>query len=119
MEDGGMHTHTQDVHDATAPRRLYRRELPGAGFVCIDLKEAADDTSPSVGRESSRLRVYVERRATESRRVGHEPPVLAEYEGDDFAPALGELYRMASDNVALARALLDWQSRRQKSRSAD
>lgn len=113
-----MHTQTQDMHEATTLRRLYRRELPGAGFVCIDLREAADDSSPGVGRESSRLRVYVERRASEARRVGHEPPVLVEYDGDDFAPALGELYRMASDNVALARALLDWQTRR-KPRPSD
>jgi hypothetical protein len=111
MEDAGMHSHGNDV---TTPRRLYRRELPGAGFVCIDVTDVADEASPGVPRESSRIRVYVERRANEARRIGHEPPILAECEGDDSAPALGELYRMASDNVALARALLEWQTRRQR-----
>ena len=116
MENAGMQSQGTDV---TTPRRLYRRDLPGAGFVCIDVTDSADDESAGVPRESSRIRVYVERRANAARRVGHEPPVLVECEGDDSAPALGELYRMASDNVALARALLEWQTRRQKERLAD
>ena len=109
---------TQDVQEMAAPRRMYRRELPGAGFVCIDVSHAPGEGA-SGGRESSRIRMYVERRASEDRRIGHEPPVLAEYEGDDFEPTLGELYRMAADNVALARALLDWQTRRQRQQRAD
>ena len=110
---------TQDVPQITAPRRVYRRELPGAGFVCIDVSDGTTDADTGVPRDSSRIRVYVERRASEERRLGHEPPLLAEYEVADAEPTLGELYRMASDNVALARALLDWQTRRQKARPAD
>ena len=116
MENAGMQLQGNDV---ATPRRVYRRELPGAGFVCIDVTDGAEEASTDAPRESSRIRVYVERRANAARRVGHEPPVVAEYEGDDSAPALGELYRMASDNVALARALLEWQTRRQKDRLAD
>lgn len=116
MENAGMQSQANGV--ATS-RRLYRRELPGAGFVCIDVTDVAEEESAGVPRESSRIRVYVERRADAARRIGHEPPVLAECEGGDSAPALGELYRMASDNVALARALLEWQTRRQKDRLAD
>ena len=106
-------------NDVATPRRLYRRELPGAGFVCIDVTDGAEEAGTGVPRESSRIRVYVERRANAARRVGHEPPVVAEFEGDDLTPALGELYRLASDNVALARALLEWQTRRPKDRLAD
>jgi hypothetical protein len=98
-------------------RRVYRRELPGAGFVAIDVSES-EGGMPAGARGTRRLCISVERRASEDRRAGHEPPVLADFEADDAAVALGELYRMASDNVALARALLEWQSRRRQERSA-
>ena len=92
--------------------RLYRRELPGAGYVAIDLT-VSDDAE--AGREDrSRIRVYVERRASEDRRAGHLPPVVAEFAGDHEAPEVGELYRLAADNAALARALIEWQGRRQR-----
>lgn len=95
--------------------RVYRRELPGAGYVAIDVTRKYDDTAEDgseIGR--SRVRVYVERRASEERRSGHVPPLVAEFAGDDRAPEVGELYRMAADNAALARALLEWQGKRQR-----
>jgi hypothetical protein len=98
-------------------RRVYRRELPGAGYVAIDVCVGDVPTAYGEGMaegDPPRVRIYVERRASEGRRLGHEPPVLAEIDGDDSTPAVGELYRMAADNVALARALLEWQTRRQK-----
>ncbi|HKW46008.1 MAG TPA: hypothetical protein VJN70_01130 [Gemmatimonadaceae bacterium] len=102
------------------PTRVYRRELPGAGYVAIDVMRTDDDTAEDgseVGR--SRVRVYVERRASEERRSGHVPPLVAEFAGDDRAPEVGELYRMAADNAALARALLEWQGKRQRRVRAD
>jgi hypothetical protein len=102
-----------------APTRLYRRDLPGAGYVVIDATHSpADDTSDG-DAPRSRIRVYVERRGSEERRAGHAPPVLAEFTGDRSAAEVGELYRMAADNVALARALLEWQSRHQRELRAD
>ena len=117
IEELSMEVSTESIR---TPTRVYRRELPGAGYVAIDVTPAYDDTAEDgseVGR--SRVRVYVERRASEERRSGHAPPVVAEFAGDDRAPEIGELYRMAGDNAALARALLAWQSKRQRRATAD
>lgn len=100
-----------------SPTRLYRRELPGAGYVAIDMTQPNDDGPDGHGvatERKSRVRLYVERRAEEERRSGHAPPVVAEFAGDHRAPEMGELYRMASDNAALARALIEWQGRQRK-----
>lgn len=103
-----------------APTRLYRRDLPGAGYVVIDATHsAADDASNGGGPPQAHIRVYVERRGSEERRAGHAPPVLAQFTGDRAAAEVGELYRMAADNVALARALLEWQNRQQRELRAD
>lgn len=103
-----------------APMRLYRRDLPGAGYVVIDATHSpADDTSAGGDTPRAHIRVYVERRGSEERRAGHAPPVLAEFTGDRGAAEVGELYRMAADNVALARALLEWQSRHRRELRAD
>jgi hypothetical protein len=77
---------------------VYRRELPGGGYVAISVERA---------REFSRTRVCDERRARHARRAGHLPVVIAEADGDDRSPAFGELYRIAADNAAIARALLE------------
>jgi hypothetical protein len=100
-------------------KELYRRELPGAGYVAIDLMHPHDEGEPARAAEGSRIRVCVERRADEERRSGHHPPVVAEFTGDDCAPEVGELYRMAADNAALARALMEWQGRRQRKATDD
>ena len=99
--------------------RLYRRELPGAGYVAIDLTHAGDQSTESMHVEVSRIRLSVERRADADRRSGHHPPIVAEIIGDDRAPEVGELYRMAADNAALARALIEWQGRRPRKATDD
>ena len=106
-----MGTSSESVETST---RLYRRELPGAGYVAIDLTRSADDADGIHGGDGSRIRLYVERRADEERRVGHNPPMVAEFAGDHRAAEVGELYRMAADNAALARALIEWQSRKRR-----
>ena len=93
-------------------KELYRRELPGVGYVAIDLTQPYEESESVHALASSRIRVSVERRAEGERRSGHPPPIVAEFTGDDRAPEVGELYRMAADNVALARALIEWQGRR-------
>ena len=77
---------------------VYRRELPGGGYVAINVEEASG---------FSRTRVCVERRAREARREGHVPVVIAEADGDDRSPGFADLYRIAIDNAAIARALLE------------
>lgn len=119
------------------PSRLYHRELPGGGYVTIELvrDDAMGDVAlieqtlerridaqrrdghvpPSVpvaeGRPC-RGRVAVEQRAARDRRAGHEVPVIAEVERDDVGAVFNELYQIASDNVAVARGLLQWKATR-------
>ncbi len=85
----------QSFHDATA--MIYRRELPGGGYVAIDIE-----------RETvvARTRVSVERRSKDERRDDHRPVVIAEVDGDERSPGFAEAYRIAADNAAIARALL-------------
>ena len=83
--------------DRRASERLFHRDLPGGGFVAIELTGTV---------ATDRLvRVIVERRSDRARRAGHHPPVIHE---ESWKPerGIGELYRMACDNVAIARGLL-------------
>lgn len=83
-------------------RLLYSRELPGGGIVTIEALPA--------GNSACRARVMVERRSDPERREGHEPPVIAETEAPSRALAFETLYAIASDNVAVARGLIQWQA---------
>lgn len=78
--------------------RLFHRDLPGGGFVAIEV--VAGITIPD-----RRVRVIVERRTDRARRAGHHPPVVLE---EQWRPdhGFGDLYRLACDNVAIARGLL-------------
>jgi hypothetical protein len=84
---------------------LYSRELPGGGVVTI---EALPEGSPAC-----HARIAVERRSDPKRREGHVPPVIAEARAPSQASAFKELYQIASDNVAVARGLIQWQAKRQ------
>ncbi|HET7584368.1 MAG TPA: hypothetical protein VFK13_05640 [Gemmatimonadaceae bacterium] len=77
---------------------LYSRELPGGGMVLIEAVPTADGPH--------RARLCVERRSDVRRRSGHAPPVIAEFEASTRAQVFQRLYELASDNVALARALI-------------
>jgi hypothetical protein len=77
---------------------VYRRELPGGGYVAIDVHRDS---------ELARTSVCVERRAKHERRPGHKPVVIAQADGDERSAAFADLYRMATDNVAIARAILE------------
>lgn len=77
---------------------VYHRELPGGGYVKIDVLRE---------RELPRTCVYVERRAKHERRPGHEPVIIAQADGDERSDAFADLYRMAMDNAAIARKILE------------
>ena len=89
--------HDAKSEDRRAAERLFHRDLPGGGYVAIEL-----NTGPSTARL---VRVIVERRGDRDRRHGHRPPVILE-EDWQSERGFGELYRMACDNVAIARRLL-------------
>lgn len=86
------------------PEVLYSRELPGGGYVAIEVLDE--------GGQTHRARLSVERRSDPQRRVGHSAPVIAEAEGGSRAGVFTELFRIASDNVAIARGIMEWQARR-------
>ena len=87
----------------SADKTLYRRTLPGGGFVNVDVD------SPSASGVH-RAYVAVERRTDPARRDGHEPPVVATAEGGTRQSVFAQLLAIAADNVAVARALLRWKS---------
>jgi hypothetical protein len=100
----------QDVErgatDETRGALLYRRPMPGGGYVEVEL-----DASPADARSSGRGgplqgRIVMERRADPGRRSGHAAPVVAELASDDHDELIADLFRLARDNAALARNLM-------------
>jgi hypothetical protein len=77
---------------------IYRRELPGGGYVKIDVLRES---------ELPRTCVFVERRAKHERRPGHRPVIIAQADGDERSSAFADLYRIAADNAAIARKMLE------------
>ena len=84
--------------DQRRAERLFHRDLPGGGYVAIEIAHRATP-------DPRRVRVIVERRGDRARRAGHAPPVILE-EDWQSERGFGELYRIACDNVAIARGLL-------------
>jgi hypothetical protein len=84
------------------PRRIvYRRNLPGGGFVNIEAE------SPNAPEEPlHRAMITVERRSDPARRDGHHPPVVAFAEGPSSQGVFRQMLDIAADNIAIARALL-------------
>jgi hypothetical protein len=85
----------------------YHRPMPGGGYVEIEVEQITigESTRP-------RGRLIVERRADLGRRLGHQPPIVADVMHDDIDALIAELFQLAHDNAALARCLLQWQSAR-------
>jgi hypothetical protein len=82
--------------------RAFTRELPGGGYVAI---EVTATTTPD-GTPVCRGEVVVERRAVVDRREGHPVPVVAEAMADDTAGVLDALFPIATSNAQVARRLL-------------
>jgi hypothetical protein len=90
---------------------LFTRELPGGGYVAIEsLPEVAG---------VHRARVCVERRTDPDRRLGHVPPIIVTLEGASPAELFEQLYRIAVDNVEIARGIMKWQAARRKGRGSN
>ncbi|HEV7994437.1 MAG TPA: hypothetical protein VGP25_21625 [Gemmatimonadaceae bacterium] len=85
----------------------YHRLMPGGGYVEIEVEQVSTGESAR-----PRGRLIVERRAESGRRLGHQPPVVAEVMHDDIDALIAELFQLAHDNAALARSLMQWQSAR-------
>jgi hypothetical protein len=87
---------------------LYSRELPGGGYVTIQAELVDDATYHGW--------VAVERRSDRNRRDG-VVPVIAEAHGASTESLYASLHDIASDNVAVARAIRRWESENAESSS--
>jgi hypothetical protein len=88
---------------APAPEvgRLYWRELPGGGYVALDvIEQSAHAGGRFVGT------ITVERRADAVRREGCRPPVIAVARGHSPGSLLHQLLPIARSNPAIGTALL-------------
>ena len=83
----------------------YTRNLPGGGVVAIEVTPEGT---------AHRARLVIERRSDPRRREGHPPPIIVEATGDDPADVFDRLYEIASSNVAIARAIIEWEERQQR-----
>ena len=101
------------AHEGGPSTPLYRRPMPGGGFVEVELDASADAASEGRGGPI-RGRVVMERRADPGRRYGHQAPVVAELAGDDRDELVADLFRLARDNAALARGLMRMHAARER-----
>ena len=103
---------THGAHEGQSGDALYRRPMPGGGYVEVELDAVNASAGDEPGKRSHRGRVVMERRVDPGRRYGHRAPVIAEFAGDDRDEVMSELFRLAQDNAALARSLLRLQATR-------
>jgi len=93
-------------HEGGPGAPLYRRPMPGGGYVQVELDASPADAAPEGGSAALRGRVVMERRADPGRRYGHQAPVVAELVGGDRDALMADLFQLARDNAALARSLM-------------
>jgi hypothetical protein len=94
--------------DQTDTDILYRRTLPGGGFVVIRVRKI----SRLVGGTRYRGEIIVERRADMQRRQGHVAPVVLNHEGPTRQAVMHELFPVAHSNTTLAGACIAFGRRR-------
>jgi len=94
------------AHEGARGTPLYRRQMPGGGYVEVELDAPSGEVAPEGQGMPIRGRVVMERRADPGRRSGHQAPVVAELAGDDHDEVTADLFRLARDNAALARSLM-------------
>jgi len=107
----------REQSDQEKPRaQVFRRELPGGGYVVIGVER------PTADRSVARTCVWVERRTSDGRPFdaphdGREAdvPMIASVDGDERSAAFTEMYLLAADNAAVARGLMQWRESRDKS----
>jgi hypothetical protein len=84
---------------------MFRRELPGGGYVVLGVERSKDRPAP-------RTCVWLERRADDERNAEYkDAPLIAVAEGDESSEAFTEMYRLAADNAAVARGLMEWRAK--------
>ena len=92
---------SKDLYENSKYGCPFHRELPGGGFVTIEVTPVR-----SIWRNTEyRGRVVVERR-TAPRGRGHEPPVVASASGSTFESVMQQLMPAAQCNATIGAALL-------------
>jgi len=81
---------------------LYRRTLPGGGFVAITQSKV----TPRAGHPHFHGEVVVERRTDASRRDGHRAPTVAVADARTESDVLRELFPVANSNTLIATACI-------------
>jgi hypothetical protein len=96
----------QEQSNQERPRaQVFRRELPGGGYVVIGIERPTGD------RAVPRTCVWVERREADGRQSSvQDAPLIASVEGDERSAAFTDMYRLAADNAAVARGLMQWKA---------
>ena len=85
---------------------VFRRELPGGGYVVIGVER------PTADRALPRTCVWLERRGDDDRNAEYElAPLIAVADGDETSAGFTEMYRLAADNAAVARGLMQWRAK--------
>jgi hypothetical protein len=88
---------------------VFRRELPGGGYVVIGVER------PTTDRTLPRTCVWLERRADDDRNAEYkDAPLIAVADGDETSAGFTEMYRLAADNAAVARGLMQWRAKQQQ-----
>ena len=89
----------------TEPCQPFRRDLPGYGYVAIEVSSMKRMWRPRVYEG----KVVIERRA-DWRREGHEPPVIARASGESVEAVVRKLLPAAQCNSTIGSALLALES---------
>jgi len=98
----------QERNEQVPRSPVFRRELTGGGYVVIGVERATSD------RHVPRTCVWLERRADDDRNAEYkDAPLIAVAEGDETSAGFTEMYRLAADNAAVARGLLQWRAKQQ------
>ncbi len=82
--------------------QIYLRQLPGGGFVAIEVTQVRT----LLGQRRFRGEVIVERRIERERREGHAAPAVAHAEGPTIASVFHELFPVAQSNAAVAHGVM-------------
>jgi hypothetical protein len=98
----------QESNERNSRAPVFRRELPGGGYVVIGVER------PTPDRTVPRTCVWLERRADDDRNAEYkDAPLIAVAEGDETSAGFTEMYRLAADNAAVARGLMQWRAKQQ------
>ena len=93
-------------YEETPRAPVFRRELPGGGYVVVGVER------PTPERAAARTCVWLERRSDDDRNAEYkDAPLIAVAEGDESSAGFTEMYRLAADNAAVARGLMQWRAK--------